>query len=126
MSRVAAGMRDTEGAREYHDLFIGVGRGELLPYASYYLTGFLNEKPLAKLRGRMAELGIERDPSECASLVGVGQIAVRLALAVAGVDHERGHERNLRTAHVEHVGTEGSERPTAGGPSQHPGEVEDT
>lgn len=48
--------------REYHDLFIGVGRGELLPYASYYLTGFLNEKPLAKLRNTMSDLGIERDP----------------------------------------------------------------
>src|SRR5690348_7715068 len=34
-------------AREYHDLFIGLGRGELLPYGSYYRTGFLNEKPLA-------------------------------------------------------------------------------
>lgn len=48
--------------REFHDLFIGVGRGELLPYASYYLTGFLNEKPLAKLRNTMSDLGIERDP----------------------------------------------------------------
>lgn len=47
-------------AREYHDLFIGVGRGELLPYASYYLTGFLHEKPLAKLRDDMAALGIAR------------------------------------------------------------------
>ena len=46
--------------QEYHDLFIGVGRGELLPYGSYYLTGFLHEKPLAKLRNDMAELGIER------------------------------------------------------------------
>jgi len=45
---------------EYHDLFIGVGRGELLPYASYYLTGFLNEKPLAKLRNDMMELGVEK------------------------------------------------------------------
>ncbi len=48
-------------AREYHDLFIGVGRGELLPYGSYYLTGFLHEKPLAKLRGDMGELGIVRE-----------------------------------------------------------------
>lgn len=46
--------------REYHALFIGLGRGELLPYGSYYLTGFLNEKPLAKLRASMATLGIER------------------------------------------------------------------
>jgi len=43
---------------EYFNLFTGVGRGELLPFASYYLTGFLNEKPLARLRGDMAELGI--------------------------------------------------------------------
>lgn len=46
--------------REYYELFIGVGRGELLPYASYYLTGFLNERPLARLRGDMIRLGIER------------------------------------------------------------------
>lgn len=45
---------------EYNGLFIGMGRGELLPYASYYLTGFLNEKPLAKLRNSMSELGIAR------------------------------------------------------------------
>lgn len=48
--------------REYNALFIGLGRGELLPYASYYLTGFLNEKPLAVLRQHMAQLGIERSP----------------------------------------------------------------
>ena len=48
--------------RDYHDLFIGVGRGELVPYASYYLTGFLNEKPLALLRQEMRRLGIERSP----------------------------------------------------------------
>ena len=46
--------------REYSALFIGVGRGELLPYASYYLTGFLNERPLARLRGDMMRLGLER------------------------------------------------------------------
>jgi TorA maturation chaperone TorD len=47
-------------ADEYGDLFIGIGRGELVPFASYYLTGFLNEKPLARLRGEMARLGIAR------------------------------------------------------------------
>ena len=50
--------------REYHHLFIGVGRGELLPYASYYLTGFLHEKPLALLRADMKALGIERAPGQ--------------------------------------------------------------
>ena len=49
-----------EVQEEYDGLFIGMGRGELLPYGSYYLTGFLNEKPLAKLRNSMSDLSIER------------------------------------------------------------------
>jgi len=46
--------------REYFDLFIGLGRGELLPYTSYYLTGFLHERPLARLRDDLAAIGVER------------------------------------------------------------------
>ena len=46
--------------REFNTLFIGLGRGELLPYASYYLTGFLNEKPLASLRADMQTRGMAR------------------------------------------------------------------
>jgi len=45
---------------EYIDLFIGVGRGELVPFGSWYITGFLMEKPLALLRTDLKELGIER------------------------------------------------------------------
>ena len=48
------------GAIVFRALFIGLGRGELLPYASFYLTGFLNEKPLARLRADMARLGLRR------------------------------------------------------------------
>lgn len=47
-------------ADEYHVLFIGLGRGELVPFASWYLTGFLMEKPLAHLRQRLLELGFEQ------------------------------------------------------------------
>jgi TorA maturation chaperone TorD len=46
---------------EYHALFIGLGRGELVPYGSWYLTGFLMEKPLAVLREDLAQLGFERN-----------------------------------------------------------------
>ena len=46
--------------REFFELFIGVGRGEMLPYGSYYLTGFLNERPLARLRDDLRMLGIVR------------------------------------------------------------------
>jgi len=47
-------------ASEYEALFIGLGRGELMPYASWYLTGYLMEQPLAQLRSDMRELGFER------------------------------------------------------------------
>jgi TorA maturation chaperone TorD len=56
----AARAGPNEVSREFFDLFIGIGRGELLPYASYYLTGFLNERPLAQVRGDLALLGVER------------------------------------------------------------------
>ena len=45
---------------EFHALFIGLGRGELMPYASWYLTGFLMEKPLSVLRDELVALGFER------------------------------------------------------------------
>ena len=46
--------------REFFALFIGIGRGEVLPYGSYYLTGFLHERPLARLREDLANIGVTR------------------------------------------------------------------
>ncbi len=60
LSAAARAATPDSAVEEYQELFIGVGRGELVPYGSYYLTGFLNEKPLARLRADMAPLGIER------------------------------------------------------------------
>jgi TorA maturation chaperone TorD len=57
--------RDTSAEaadREYHRLFIGVSRGELVPYASYYITGFLHDRPLVAVRRDMEVLGIARQP----------------------------------------------------------------
>ncbi|MFX0540897.1 TorD/DmsD family molecular chaperone [Roseovarius sp. S4756] len=60
LARVAKVTKPKSALTEYNALFIGLGRGELLPYASYYMTGFLNEKPLANLRADMAALGMTR------------------------------------------------------------------
>lgn len=60
LADAAASAVPSQVEREYFDLFVGLGRGELLPYASYYLTGFLNERPLSRLRADLAKLGIER------------------------------------------------------------------
>ena len=63
LSRVASSLDEKTVEREFNVLFVGLGRGELLPYASFYLTGFLNEKPLARLRDHMAKIGLEQDAS---------------------------------------------------------------
>ena len=60
LARVAKVTSHKAVEREFNALFIGLGRGELLPYASYYMTGFLNEKPLATLRNDMTRLRITR------------------------------------------------------------------
>ena len=60
LSRVARAVSARSVESEFNALFIGLGRGELLPYASYYLTGFLNEKPLATLRNDMSAQRITR------------------------------------------------------------------
>jgi TorA maturation chaperone TorD len=81
--------------REYFNLFIGLGRGELLPYGSYYQSGFLYERPLARLRGELSRLGIERadgesEPEDHAAIlceIMAGLINGRLA-AEAGADRD--------------------------------------
>ncbi|MGB3313722.1 MAG: molecular chaperone TorD family protein [Albidovulum sp.] len=63
LSKLARAATPVSVEREFTRLFIGLGRGELLPYASYYLTGFLNEKPLASLRKDMTAHRISRAPN---------------------------------------------------------------
>lgn len=62
MADAAASITPAQASDEFHDLFIGVGRGELVPFGSWYLTGFLMEKPLSILRTDLAMLGFERQP----------------------------------------------------------------
>ena len=49
--------------QEYNALFGGIGKPEVYLFGSHYLSGFLNEKPLAKLRGELQVLGLSRDES---------------------------------------------------------------
>lgn len=49
-----------DAAREHFALFVGVGRAELVPYASYYRTGFLYERPLVNVREDMKIIGVQR------------------------------------------------------------------
>ena len=60
LAAIAGAADDRAVSKEFFDLFIGLGRGDLLPYASYYMTGFLHERPLARVREDLDGLGIER------------------------------------------------------------------
>jgi TorA maturation chaperone TorD len=96
LARVARASTPKAVEREFTALFIGLGRGGLLPYASYYLTGFLNEKPLARLRQDMAALQITRadnvfepEDSMASLMESMGGMIVGRFGAPAGIDRQK-------------------------------------
>ena len=85
--REAAGSADSSAlGAEFHALFIGLGRGELVPYGSYYLTGFLMERPLAELRTDLARLGFTRAEDVSEPEDHAAALAEVMAALVAGED----------------------------------------
>lgn len=62
LTRAAQATTPNAAARDYDAIFVGVARGELMPYASFYLTGFLHDRPLARLREDLAVLGFAATP----------------------------------------------------------------
>jgi TorA maturation chaperone TorD len=98
----AAGAADAARIeREYFDLFIGLGRGELLPYGSYYLTGFLHERPLARLRAHLERLGLERskgqaEPEDHAAIL----CEIMAGLAGGSLGAPAGADRDMFEQHL--------------------------
>lgn len=85
--RSAAGASAPDAlATEYQALFIGVGRGELVPYGSWYLTGFLMERPLGELRDTLARLGYARSDGVHEPEDHAGALCETLALLLADPD----------------------------------------
>ncbi|HWW79190.1 MAG TPA: molecular chaperone TorD family protein [Steroidobacteraceae bacterium] len=64
LAAAASGADRDNVEREFFTLFVGVGRGEILPYASYYMTGFVQGRPLADLRATLRRLGVERSEGQ--------------------------------------------------------------
>ena len=103
LTRLARATTETAAEREFNRLFIGLGRGELLPYASYYMTGFLNEKPLAVLRGQMAKLGIERaqnvfEPED--NIASLCEMMAGLILGRFGEPADLAAQKDFFSAHI--------------------------
>lgn len=101
LAEAAARVGVERAGREFFDLFVGLGRGELLPYASYYLTGFLHERPLARLRGDLRRLGIEQtsgqsEPEDHAAIL----CEIMSGLAGKTIDAPPGADREIFEKHM--------------------------
>lgn len=99
-----AAVADLEDVRrEYEALFIGLGRGELVPYASFYLTGFLNEKPLATLRRDFAAMGLTRAEGVFEPEDGIASIMEAMGAMIVGrfgTTADGGRQREFWSRHV--------------------------
>ena len=100
--REAAARTDAKSAaREHFTLFVGLGRGELLPYASYYLTGFLHGRPLASVRQLLARIGVERvdgqpEPEDHAAIL----LEIMAGLAGGTIAAPAGTDREIFDHHI--------------------------
>jgi TorA maturation chaperone TorD len=103
LAQAAAETTSAAAAEEYHDLFIGVGRGELVPYGSYYLTGFINERPLVALRGALEALGIARAPEVTEPedhIAALCEVMAGLITSAFGAPHSIAEQRTFYDAHL--------------------------
>jgi TorA maturation chaperone TorD len=86
---LVAAMRSTtsaEAAAEYDALFGGVGKPEVFLYGSYYLSGFLNERPLALLRDELQRLGLARDEARAETEDHIAYLFEVMRYLIAGDD----------------------------------------
>ncbi|MGR3984441.1 MAG: molecular chaperone TorD family protein [Gammaproteobacteria bacterium] len=98
--RRAAGADLALLAEEYHDLFIGRGRGQVVPYGSWHLTGFLMEQPLSDLRDDLRALGIaacarQKDPEDH-----IAALCESMALIIPAANVDDARERRFFARHL--------------------------
>ncbi|KIT15712.1 TorD/DmsD family molecular chaperone [Jannaschia aquimarina] len=103
LARMAAKARPAALETEFNKLFIGLGRGELLPYASYYLTGFLNEKPLAALRRDMAARGLARSENVYEPEDNIASLLEMMAALIVGRFGPPASLEDQREFHNKHI-----------------------
>jgi TorA maturation chaperone TorD len=101
LSSAAATMEPERIEREYFDIFVGLGGGELFPYASYYLTGYLHGRPLARIRETLKQIGLERierqsEPEDHVAVL----FEVMAGLASGQIIAPGGTDRNIFENHL--------------------------
>jgi TorA maturation chaperone TorD len=101
---LARAMTDPAIAAEYDALFGGVGKPEVYLYGSHYLSGFLNDKPLARLRTDLAALGLARDEAMSESEDHVAYLCEVMRYLIAGDDvavSNLTHQRDFFAKHLQ-------------------------
>ena len=100
----ARGASDAAIADEYDALFGGVGKPEVYLFGSHYMSGFLNEKPLARLRATLAELGLARDEAMSDTEDHVAYLCEVMRYLIAGDDvavANLSRQREVFAAHLQ-------------------------
>ncbi len=85
---------------EYHDLFIGLGRGQVIPYGSWHMTGFLMDKPLSDLRDDLKKLGIEADPNQKDPEDHIAALCETMSILITADDVESYQQRRFYIRHI--------------------------
>lgn len=103
LAKLARVTKPKAAQSEFNKLFIGLGRGELLPFASYYLTGFLNEKPLAVLRQDMTRIGMQRsetvfEPED--SIASLMEMMAAMIVGRFGTPADLGAQKDFFNKHI--------------------------
>jgi TorA maturation chaperone TorD len=96
-------LSDEAVQREYDALFGGVGKPEVYLFGSHYLSGFLNEKPLAKLRDTLARLGLARDEAMPETEDHIAYLCEVMRYLIAGDDVAVANLTEQRAFFSEHI-----------------------
>lgn len=100
----AARATNAEQVREeYEQLFIGVGKPEVMLYGSYYLSGFLMEKPLAALRTDLAQMGLQRAQSMTESEDHIASLCEVMRYLIASDDVLQANVANQKKFFAIHI-----------------------
>lgn len=83
---LARAISDEAIQSEYEALFGGMSKPEVYLYGSHFLSGFLNEKPLARLRTELAQLGLARDERMSETEDHVAYLCEVMRYLIAGED----------------------------------------
>lgn len=100
LSQAAKSCEETSLDDDYHDLFIGLGRGKVIPHGSWHMTGFLMDKPLSDLRNDLKTLGFvasedHKDPEDH-----ISALCETMSILITAADIEGYQQRRFFIQHI--------------------------